>query len=86
MIIEVEGLRIEVNDFDMKVANVLADQFIKTVEDAAENSGNRSMYVTTILAIYLRSGKILKNISNADLIAVMERAKGIISKKDLDNL
>lgn len=86
MVIEIEGLRIEINDFDMKIAKVLADQYLKNLEDAAKQSGNRAMYVTTMLALYLKLGKELKNISNADLIAVMERAHGIIAKSDLNNL
>lgn len=85
MLVEIDGLQITVNDFDMKIAKVLADQYVKTVEDAAESSGNRAMYVTTLLALYLRIGKELKSISNADMIAVMERANGIVAVKDLKN-
>lgn len=82
----VNGLIVEVNDFDMQLANVMVQQYINSIRNAAEDSGNRAMYVTMLLSMYLNITKMIKNLSNEDMIKVMERAKGLVAVEDIKAL
>ena len=83
MKVMVNGLIVEVNDFDMQLANVMVQQYINSIRNAAEDSGNRAMYVTMLLSMYLNITRMIKNLSNEDMIKVMERAKGLVSVEDI---
>lgn len=82
----VNGLIVEVNDFDMQLANVMVQQYINSIRNAAEDSGNRAMYVTMLLSMYLNITRMIKNLSNEDMIKVMERAKGLVAVEDIKAL
>lgn len=86
MKVMVNGLIVEVNDFDMQLANVMVQQYINSIRNAAEDSGNRAMYVTMLLSMYLNITKMIKNLSNEDMIKVMERAKGLVAVEDIKAL
>ena len=86
VVVMINDLIIEINDFDMKMANVLTQQFLQSIESAATESGDRAMYTTTLLSMYLQTSKMLKNIPNDYLIAVMERSKGILAAADARRL
>ena len=86
MKVMVNGLIVEVNDFDMQLANVMVQQYINSIRNAAEDSGNRAMYVTMLLSMYLNITRIIKNLSNEDMIKVMERAKGLVAVEDIKAL
>ena len=83
MKVMVNGLIVEVNDFDMQLANMMVQQYINSIRNAAEDSGNRAMYVTMLLSMYLNITRMIKNLSNEDMIKVMERAKGLVSVEDI---
>lgn len=86
MKVMVNGLIVEVNDFDMQLANVMVQQYINSIRNAAEDSGNRAMYVTMLLSMYLNITRMIKNLSNEDMIKVMERAKGLVAVEDIKAL
>ena len=86
MKVMVNGLIVEVNDFDMQLANVMVQQYINSIRNAAEDSGNRAMYVTMLLSMYLNITRMIKNLSNEDVIKVMERAKGLVAVEDIKAL
>lgn len=86
MKVMVNGLIVEINDFDMQLANVMVQQYINSIRNAAEDSGNRAMYVTMLLSMYLNITRMIKNLSNEDMIKVMERAKGLVSVEDIKAL
>ena len=67
----------------MQLANVMVQQYINSIRNAAEDSGNRAMYVTMLLSMYLNITRMIKNLSNEDMIKVMERAKGLVSVEDI---
>ena len=86
MTVMVNGVIVEVNDFDMQLANVMVQQYINSIRNAAEDSGNRAMYVTMLLSMYLNITRMIKNLSNEDMIKVMERAKGLVAVEDIKAL
>ena len=44
------------------------------------------MYVTMLLSMYLNITRMIKNLSNEDMIKVMERAKGLVAVEDIKAL